>query len=507
MASIGLRGAWFGATVFISSALLMVLEIAAGRLIAPYVGVSLYTWTSVIGVVLAGLSLGNWLGGRWADRGADRGSVGIVLALAALSSLAVLTLLTFIAPLIQGTDLDLLTASFLYVMTLFFLPAVLLGVISPLLTAIALRGDGRTGHVVGRMHALSALGGIAGTFAAGYWLIQYFGTRSVILGCAMVLFAMALPYAWDRRRTAISAIAAATALMAGYTELRQGYANPCDRETQYFCIRVVDASAQVPFGTARAMVLDHLVHGINHRDRPHLLVSDYVHLMDELARAQLGGQAATASYFFAGGGAYTHPRALRHLSPGARITVAELDPQVTETAASSLFLDTRGMRILHEDARIALQRLSGERFDVIVGDVFHDVVVPYHFTTREFAALVRARLGEGGLYVMNLVDAPDDPLLVKSIVKTLSAEFAHVHVWIGDKAVFGYRSTYVISASGRDALPRTLHSRAGLPRSWVQVSERLLRSGTPLESLPLLTDDRAPVERLVSRLLTERAGI
>ena len=47
--------AWYGGTVFVSSALLLVLEIVAGRLLAPYVGVSLYSWTSIIGVILAGL--------------------------------------------------------------------------------------------------------------------------------------------------------------------------------------------------------------------------------------------------------------------------------------------------------------------------------------------------------------------------------------------------------------------------------------------------------------------
>ncbi|MGB5832134.1 MAG: fused MFS/spermidine synthase, partial [Thiohalocapsa sp.] len=72
--------AGYAVTVFLSSALLLVLEIVAGRLIAPYVGVSLYTWTSVIGVILAGLSLGNWIGGVWADRGGNGRSVGLVLA-------------------------------------------------------------------------------------------------------------------------------------------------------------------------------------------------------------------------------------------------------------------------------------------------------------------------------------------------------------------------------------------------------------------------------------------
>ena len=52
--------------VALNAAAAMVLEIAAGRLLAPYFGMSLYTWTTVIGVVLAGLAAGHWIGGRLA---------------------------------------------------------------------------------------------------------------------------------------------------------------------------------------------------------------------------------------------------------------------------------------------------------------------------------------------------------------------------------------------------------------------------------------------------------
>ena len=112
---------WYGFTIFLSSAILLVLEILAGRLIAPYVGVSIYSWTSIIGVILAGLSLGNWLGGRWADRGGDQPAVAIVLVLASIFCIVSLLMLTFVAPLIQGSQLDLISSSFIYVFTMFFI--------------------------------------------------------------------------------------------------------------------------------------------------------------------------------------------------------------------------------------------------------------------------------------------------------------------------------------------------------------------------------------------------
>jgi predicted membrane-bound spermidine synthase len=67
--------------VFVSSGCIMILELVAGRIVAPYVGVSLYTWTSIIGVVLAGISLGNYLGGRLADRWASLPLLGGIFLL------------------------------------------------------------------------------------------------------------------------------------------------------------------------------------------------------------------------------------------------------------------------------------------------------------------------------------------------------------------------------------------------------------------------------------------
>ena len=78
--------------VFLSSGCTLILEIVAGRILAPYIGVSLYTWTSIIGVVLAGISLGNYVGGQVADRWSSQRTLGIILLAGGLASLLVLPL-------------------------------------------------------------------------------------------------------------------------------------------------------------------------------------------------------------------------------------------------------------------------------------------------------------------------------------------------------------------------------------------------------------------------------
>ncbi len=494
----------YALTVFVSSALLLVLEIAAGRLLAPYVGVSLYTWTSIIGVILAGLSLGNWLGGIWADRGGSGPSVGLVLAAGGIYCILSLGMIDALGEALQSRGTTLLTASFVISTALFFVPAALIGVVTPLLTTLALRLDPRAGHVVGRMHALAAIGSIVGTFAAGYWLVQSLGTRAVVLVTGLSLLALAVPFLRGATR-AVQVAVLALALAAGaLSAARHGLSTSCDRESAYFCIRVVDNSQLAPFGEARGLVLDHLLHGINHRDQPEMLIAPYVQGIDELAHAHFGdAYDAGLRWFFAGGGAYSQPRALQALSPASEITVAELDPRVTLTAVEQLYLDPEPLRILHGDARLAL-RAETERFDVIVGDVFHDVAIPYHLVTREFAALVRTRLTADGLYLMNVVDAFPDPRLIKAIVKTLKTEFQQVDLWM-DEVPEAERVTFIVTATNAERLPKTVSARTGFERSWSRMTEDLMAFGTSPEALPLLTDDYAPVERLIKGLLVGRS--
>ena len=502
-----LKLAWYGFVVFLSSAILLVLEITAGRLIAPYVGVTLYSWTSIIGIVLAGLSLGNWIGGRWADRGADERSTGIALALAAVFSLASLLTLTLLAPVLQASQLDLVSASFVYVLCLFFVPSLLLGIPTPLLTTLALKLDRRAGHVVGRMHALAALGSIAGTFVTGFLLIQYLGTRSVIVVAAVILFALALPFFRRAARSVPLLILAAGAAVAAAIEYKNGFAGSCDRESNYFCLRVVDVSHEAPFGRAHALVLDHLLHGINHETEPAMLISPYVHLMQELVHHHFAsGELPGLAYFFAGGGSYTQPRAVRHLASEASIVVAELDPMVTATVAEEMFVDSGELTIVHGDARATLYRQPPASFDVIVTDAFHDIAIPYHLVTLEYARLAKAKLKPGGLFTTNVVDAFPDPKMVKSLVNTLRQAFGEVDVWLDSIPDRPQRMTYVISASERKIEQDVLESRGGMRRAWLRINDPLENTGTALSELPVFTDDYVPVERMISSLLLTPQG-
>lgn len=173
--------------VFVSSVCVMVLELTASRLIAKHVGSSLYTWTSVIGVVLAGITIGNFIGGWMADRMNREKILGRLFLLASVASFSVLWLDQLVAGRPRPDDVGWPVWVFMTVAEMFFLPALALGTISPVVASIALDRSEYTGSTVGNVYAWGAFGSIVGTFLTGFWLIDVFGTRMIIGGTAGLL--------------------------------------------------------------------------------------------------------------------------------------------------------------------------------------------------------------------------------------------------------------------------------------------------------------------------------
>jgi hypothetical protein len=175
--------------VFVASGCTLVLELVAGRVLAPFVGVSIQTWTSVIGVVLAGLSLGNYLGGALADRSDSSRTLGLLVAAGGLASLLVVPLASGLGPLTPRSYPLVLRIVSLTTL-LFFAPSLLLGMIPPVAVRRTLDDLDRAGAVVGRIYAVSTAGSLAGAFLTGFVLIAHFGARAIILSVGLTLVAL-----------------------------------------------------------------------------------------------------------------------------------------------------------------------------------------------------------------------------------------------------------------------------------------------------------------------------
>lgn len=512
---------FLGAALLLSSAGGLVVEIVAGRLIAPYVGMSLYTWTAIIAVVLAGLSGGHWIGGRMAGRDASDAKLArglaIALGLAAVSTLAVLVLVRVLSGPLLSSGMGPVWVVVVLAFSLFFLPSLFVGVVAPVLTKLAVdaRPD-QPGPVIGRMYALGTLGSIAGTLGAGYFFISWIGSIGTLVTVAAVYAVLAVGFAASNRigdgAWTAGLLAVAAAAITAPADKVLAFTSPCTVESDYFCIRIDDFSGQSG-RPSTLMALDHLVHSINDRADAGLLYSPYIHFVDEYTRQRLGAEAMTGNFraFFIGGGGYSLPRAWAAGFPGARLTVAEIDPTVTEAARAGMWLDTRhsALDIRHLDARALLQSLPAARqFDVVFGDAFHDISVPSHLVSREFHAEIAKRLKPGGFYTVNVVDHGGEPRFLASLVKTLQLDFDAVEVWAeaeeldGAIARAGQRVTYNVVASMRDSDRKRVLSRIGLERLWLRWPTADMLERTRGRAL-VLTDDFAPVDRLMSTLLNQ----
>ncbi|OAN50764.1 fused MFS/spermidine synthase [Magnetospirillum moscoviense] len=498
-----LRQLAYGAALFLVSAAALVVEIVAGRLLAPYVGMSLYTWTAIISVVLAGLTIGHWIGGILAEcegRAAHRRIGAALLAAGAVTALALPVLRLASQPLL-GQGWHPITAIIALTALLFLPPSLFAGIISPILTKLAVESDrAHAGRAIGRMYALGAAGSILGTLAAGYLFLSWIGSIGTLMAVAATYGMLGLAFLVRGPSSAVTA-----SLVAGLTIsiiAKTGLASPCRVESDYYCLRVEDFSGQAGRESA-VLVLDHLGHGINDAANPEVLHSSYLHFTDELAARRFGRESISA--FFVGGGAYTLPRAWSRAYAAPHLHVAEIDPMVTEVARRFLWLDpdAKGVVADHRDARVALQSLPRRpQFDVVFGDAFHDIGIPPHLVTAEFHAEIAARLKPAGFYAINVIEARHEPRFLFALLKTLWRDFPTVEVWVdGDEMSQGERVTYLVLASDRPTEASLIQASRFFPRHWLRLKGDQVKEAVARADVPVLTDDFSPVDRLMAHVL------
>ncbi len=485
--------------VFISSGCIMILELVAGRIIAPSVGVSLYTWTSVIGVILAGISLGNYVGGRLADRWASPRLLGLMFTLAGLTSLGVLAI-DQMNPMVY-VEWPIVLEILALIAVLFFIPCTLLGTVSPIVAKLAVNDLARAGRTVGQIYAFGSAGSIVGTFLTGFWLISQFGTYAIVWGVAMVLILLGLLFLLGKHWWGV---VAGIVLLAGGSvwAFRRGWIeNNCMHETNYFCIIVKEEEKNGEI--VRTLILDRLVHSYTSLNDPTKLVYGYEKLYAELTAYQAEHQTAPLRALFIGGGGYTFPKYMEIIYPESHLDVIEIDPGVTWAAQAYLGLskDTR-ITSYNEDARMFLKREPSQRYDLIMGDAFNDFSVPYHLTTYGFNERVHAWLKADGLYMVNIIDGAYGRFL-RAYVHTLRQSFAHVYVaptnadWREAP-----RNTIVIVGTDTPIDSQALADTALWQRRLLPAEEvgDLLDSG----ELVMLTDRYAPVEQMLAPVFLDK---
>ena len=478
------------ALVFGSSAAVLVVELVALRLLAPYLGLTLETSTFVIGTALTAIALGSWLGGYAADTMPPRRMLAPLLG---VSGVAVA--FTPFVVRVAGSGAD--GGSVLLVAMLALLvPGAALSAVTPTVTKLRLTDLDETGSVVGKLSGIGTAGAIAGTVVTGFVLISTVPVSGILVGLGVLLVvASVVVEIWVRglrpaRGTATSVVL--VVLAAGAAWLAPG---GCDVETTYHCA-VVRADPVRESG--RTLVLDGLRHSYVDLDDPTYLEFEYVRALASVATTQLPPEPEPVDAYHLGGGGVTFPRYLEQARPGSRSLVSEIDPGVVQVDEQRLGLEQgEALDVRVEDGRRGLARLGSDSRDLVVGDAFGGVSVPWHLTTREAVAEIDRILVDDGVYAANLIDH-GDLAFARASVATLRATFEHVALAAPPGTLdrlSGGNMVAVASDSPLDvaALERDLLERA---TGWT------VRSGAALDGwvgdAQVLTDDHAPVDQLLT---------
>jgi len=448
--------------ILVLSAVGLTYEIAAGRVLAPFFGTSLLTWTTVIATVLGGFSLGSALGGIVAERPravALRNARSALVATAVLMAVSPTLLGLVHAWGARGTG-----GMILSVLLVFFPASVCVTLPSPLLAKLAIEArPGREGSSLGFVLAAGSVGAIFGAILAGFVTLPLIGSTATFAACgAVALLCLPLIRGGDRGNPGVIIAAAGFVGFAGFAG-----SPACQYESGLSCLHVVQRGPEVRLVSDGTVQAAERVTPAEAEGGTVELVLSYTEWLWARMDRDLGPEA---SVLFVGGGGYTLPTKLLASRPKAQAVAVEIDPLVTKVVrvhmpgAAEMIAQTGydaseddradgRLGIVHADGRVYLNETE-QRFDAAVMDAFSSGSVPAHLVTRE--TFVRLReIVDGPVYV-NLLDAPDGRL-ARGVHAILRELYPNVEAVQGQVNARG-RANILLAASFRplerlDSLP------------------------------------------------------
>ncbi len=536
MGSAGLsRPLVLSAAAFTSGAVLLSVEIAASRVLAPFFGNSLFVWGALIGVVLTGLSVGYWLGGLAADRVPAPALMIVVMALGAASVLAV--------PLVDESVLDAVVRwdpgpranPLVAAVLLFGIPSVVLAAVTPIAVRLLAQTVETLGATAGRLFAISTFGSIVGTFVTAFWLVPELGIDQLLAFAAATLFLAATLFALSERLWALGlavAVALTVSTATGFTlapetggrlsesaarnwsplyrrQSEGGRRDPIDfgadanvryrKQSRYHQIAVVDE------GDTRYLRFDSSFQSAMYLADPYRTRFDYT----DYLQLSLAYNPDARRILVIGLGGASAPKRMWRDFPDVQIEVAELDPAVVDVARRFFgFREDERLKVATEDGRRFLARRS-DRWDAIIVDAYFSDSVPFHLTTTEFVQLARSRLEPGGVVVANIIGAMrgEGSQLFRALWRTYRTVFptvvVHPVLGRGDDPE-SILNLILVATEG--AAP----NRAFLTSRWREIRAEHPRAPDltraianrrlgpfPTDDVPVLTDDYAPTDALL----------
>jgi spermidine synthase len=493
------------------------VELAASRLLAPFFGSSTFIWASLIGLTLAFLALGYFLGGRLADR---RPEPVVLYAVTAIAAVAIGTIPLVARPLLTGSleafrelDAGAFYGSLAGTLLLLAPPVTLLGFISPFAIRLQLSDVASAGKTAGSLYALSTIGSISGSFVPVLVLIPLIGTAATFFVLSLALLVPAVAGLVVMRAWSVALVAG----LAAFTVPALALAAPSgvrppdrgilldERESAYNYIQVVDEDGR------RSLILNdgHAVHSVYDPDE--LLTGgpwDYFMVAPQMVEGAAQPEPRDVLLIGLAGG--TVARQLTAAYGSIPIVGVEIDPEINDVAGEYFALDELdNVDVIVADGRYAL-RTSDATFDLIGVDAYRQPYIPFQLTSREFFQEVSAHLRPGGVAVVNAGRTSTDFRLVEALAATMRDVFPYVVAIDVDR----YTNTILVGSQSPLSADALIQNVEGLPEAsplrvvagWSLASGNI--RAMPAATMPagsVFTDDRAPVERVIDQMIFDAA--
>jgi spermidine synthase len=465
------------AVAFIGGWTIMMLEILGGRVLAPYFGYSVYQWGALIGVVMAALAVGYFLGGRVGDRpGAQRFLLG---------ALIVSTAFVLVVPRFANDFMPAMRVAgpawgaVFGTVILLGVPSVLLATVSPIV--IKLTATSRIANSAGLVYAVSTVGSIGGTFFAAFYAIPELGTRLSHFVAAALLVAAVLAMAYASRKLAAAAVSVVILVLGFPLPASRAPGEIYHAESIHNIIRVIDSPTQ------RDLFLNYTLGAQTMMSKTGLLTGGYYDTF--LIGPYFNGGNKVLFLGVAGG---TSLKQLVTVYPKLTVTGVDLDPAVLKVAREYFGLKgEKRINLIAEDARWFVSNTT-ETYDVIAIDLYVTGHIPFFTTTKEFFTLVHDRLSENGIVIMNVLSITGTGELLNPMIRTVRSVFPSTFL-IGYGNFMLVATKRPTSLEHMQAILEKPAERAELETVLARARESL-RAASAGRQWPIFTDDLNDVE-------------
>jgi spermidine synthase len=496
--------------VLITGAAVLIIEVTATRILAPYFGNTLFTISSIIGIVLGALSFGYYIGGILADKYPKFSVFFFLIFIAGIFSLLIQVFSKTVLPTL-GYTLDMKIGPPLISLILFFIPILILGMISPLAIKLKTLELKEIGKVSGKVFFWSTLGSIIGSFLAGFFLIPHFGISKIIISTGVILIIIGFlggrffgndKYKNYFNRPQLFFFMIIVLLFSLITFFLPKKASVIFRKDGLYS-QITIEDIKINNKKVRALRLDRTFEGAVFLESNELLF-EYTkyYVIYEI----INPQAEKA--LFLGGGAYSNPRKLLlDQNNIKRVDVVEIEPMLYQLAKQYFKLqeDPRLFNYITDGRRFLKD--TNQKYDMIFADVYYSIYsIPIHFTTKEFFSLANSRLSENGLFLMNIIGRLEGEgnLFLLSEIKTFKSIFKDSYLFAVDSPnkkglqnfiLFGLKNnSQKIDFGSRQVLENENEVIRNLPKKLVDLKD------LGLDSAFILTDDFVPIEYLIAKL-------